>query len=137
MTEVTGACLCGGVKVKANIKEKAYGACHCDNCRKWAAGPYLSIEAGTDVKFDGAENISVFNSSEWGERAFCKKCGTVLFCRIKETGDHYMSWELVNDKTDWKFTHQVFIDSKPKSYEFSNKTHNITGAELFAMATQK
>lgn len=28
---------------------------------------------------------------------------------------------------------QVFIDEKPAYYEFTNKTKNLTGAELFAL----
>ena len=33
---------------------------------------------------------------------------------------------------DIEFDHQVFIDDKPKYYDFANKTKNITGEEVFA-----
>ncbi len=29
-------------------------------------------------------------------------------------------------------TSQIFIDEKPAYYDFANKTHNMTGAEVFA-----
>ncbi len=31
---------------------------------------------------------------------------------------------------DIEFDHQVFIDDKPKYYDFANKTKNITGKEV-------
>ncbi len=33
------------------------------------------------------------------------------------------------------FDHQVFIEEKPSYYDFSNKTKNRTGAEIFAEFT--
>ena len=32
----------------------------------------------------------------------------------------------------YAFTSQIFIDEKPAYYDFANKTHNMTGAEVFA-----
>jgi len=37
-----------------------------------------------------------------------------------------------DDRAGYAFTHQVFVDEKPAYYDFANKTHNMTGAEVFA-----
>jgi hypothetical protein len=39
---------------------------------------------------------------------------------------------IFEDGGKWVFDHQIFIDEKPEYYNFSNETHNLTGAEFFA-----
>jgi hypothetical protein len=48
----------------------------------------MEVNCGQAVSFDGEEHLSVFDSSKWAERGFCRSCGTHLFYRIKETGQH-------------------------------------------------
>jgi hypothetical protein len=96
----------------------------------------MEIECGTDVSFEGADNISVFDSSAWAERAFCKQCGTHLFYRLKKTGQHGVPVGLFDDEENLTFAHQVFIDEKPSYYKFSNETQDLTGAEILANYSQ-
>jgi hypothetical protein len=128
----TGRCLCGKVQLQANNMSLHMGACHCDTCRKWGGGPYLEADCGSDVVFSGEEHITVFNSSEWAERGFCRHCGTHLFYRLKETQDHMVPVGLFDNDEGLTFTRQVFVNEKPSYYSFSNKTDNISGDELFA-----
>jgi len=129
----TGSCLCGAVRFTANNPGKKVGACHCGMCRKWGGGPFMEIDCGTDISFEGEESISVYNSSEWAERGFCKKCGSNLFYRLKETRQHMVSVGLFDDQENLVLESQVFIDKKPSFYSFSNKTKDMTEAEIFAM----
>ena len=39
---------------------------------------------------------------------------------------------LFDDDKAFVFDHQIFIDEQPSFYCFSNKTDNMTGAEVFA-----
>ncbi len=39
---------------------------------------------------------------------------------------------LFDNLDDVVFDHQVFIDDKPKYYDFANQTNNMTGEEVFA-----
>jgi len=93
----------------------------------------MEIDCGTSVEIDGEENISVFDSSNWAERGFCRACGTHLFYRLKESGQHMIPVGLFEDSESLAFESQVFIDEKPDYYEFTNKTKEFTGAEIFAM----
>ncbi|PHQ72191.1 MAG: aldehyde-activating protein [Sneathiella sp.] len=131
-TERQGACLCGDVKITAKMSENGVGVCHCSTCRKWGGGPFLSTDCGTDVALMGEENIGVFNSSDWAERGFCKKCGTHLFYRLKETGQYIVPMGLFENGDDFVLDHQIFIDEKPAFYSFANETTDMTGAEVFA-----
>jgi hypothetical protein len=40
-------------------------------------------------------------------------------------------WAIYGDE-NLVFDRQVFIDEKPSFYRFTNETHDMTGAELFA-----
>lgn len=128
----TGRCLCGKITVTANQASNSVGACHCSMCRRWAGGPLMAVQCGSEVSFTGEPAIGVYHSSEWAERGFCRECGTNLFYRLKQDGQYYLNAGLFDDYRDAVFDHQVFIDEKPAYYEFANQTRNMTGAEIFA-----
>ncbi|PHR91129.1 MAG: aldehyde-activating protein [Robiginitomaculum sp.] len=102
-------------------------------CQKWAAGPYMAISC-SDVVFESEAALGVYKSSEWGERGFCKTCGTSLFWRM--TGYCGVSEGAFDALGPISFTTEVFIDEKPTHYEFANKTTQMTGAEVFALFMQ-
>lgn len=132
-TEGYGTCLCGSVSITVANINNSVGACHCTMCQKWAGGPLMVVECGKDVKFTGEEYISVYDSSEWAERAFCNRCGTHLYYRLKKSNQYNMPVGLFNTDIEFIFDHQIFIDSKPSFYCFSNKTKELTGEEVFAL----
>lgn len=127
-----GSCLCGKVKVTAEFVSNHVGACHCSMCRNWGGGPFLAVDCKTRVKFQGEESITTFKSSDWAERGFCQSCGSHLFYRLKQSGQYIMSAGLFKANNQFKLDHQVFIDEKPDYYGFSQKTKDMTGAEIFA-----
>ena len=129
----TGSCLCIAVRFTANTSNTKVGACHCGMCRKWGGGPYMEVNCGKDISFEGEDAISVYNSSDWAERGFCKQCGSHLFYRLKESQEHMVAVGLFDNQEHFVFESQVFIDKKPSFYSFSNKTKDMTGAELFEM----
>lgn len=134
----TGGCLCGAVKYTLNRTPEAVGACHCSMCRKWSGGIYLGIEVPPDgVSFSGAENLRVYTSSPWAERAFCKTCGSSVYYRVTAPGPHegtyHFGYGTMNGATDLPLTGELFIDNKPGGYNFSEKTHQMTTEEVMAM----
>ena len=129
---VKGSCLCGAVQVTVKTLSHSIGACHCGMCRKWAGGPWLGVDCGTDVFFESTEFVAIYNSSDWAERGFCAKCGSNLFYRVKKTGQTFMPAGLFDNTDVLIFDHQIFIDKKPAYFEFINKTENMTEAEVFA-----
>ena len=84
------------------------------------------------MKVDDPTNLGVYRSSEWAERAFCKQCGTPLFYRLIGQDMYFVSAEAFDNRDDYALKSQIFIDEKPAYYDFANKTHNMTGAEVFA-----
>lgn len=133
----SGSCLCGAVHVTVTTTNRRVDACHCNMCRKWSGGPLLSVECGSDVTFEGAGNITVFDSSQWAARGFCQKCGTHLFYRLKKEGHYAIPTGLLGQHEQLVFDKQIFVDEKPSFYSFSNETKNLTGAEVFAQYAAK
>ena len=133
----TGSCLCGCVRFSTTTMHKNVGACHCSMCRKWGGGPLMVVDCDTDVEFTGIDNISIYNSSDWAERAFCKRCGSHLFYRLKQSQQYHIPVGLIDTKADFIFDHQVFIDKKPAYYRFANQTEDMTEAEIFTRYAPK
>lgn len=133
VSERHGHCLCGAVRITARNASNKVDACHCGMCRRWCGGPLMEIDCGTDVSFEGEQNITVFDSSPWAERGFCSKCGTNLFYRLKDSQEHQVLVGLFDDVEGLVFDRQVFIDEKPPFYRFADKTHDLTGAEIVAL----
>ena len=133
---VSGQCLCGKVKVKAQSASNHVHACHCSTCRRWSGGPLLAVDCDQDVTIEGEDDVRVFDSSEWAERGFCHQCGTHLFYRLKPTGQYIIPVDLFDDLEQISFESQIFTDQKPGYYEFANETTMKTGEELFAEFTQ-
>jgi hypothetical protein len=130
--KLAGRCLCGAVRVAAQVPEAHFGACHCSMCRRWTGGPLLAVHCGTEVKFTGEEQIATYASSEWAERGFCRRCGTHLFYRLKQDGQYALPLGLLDEGPAWSFAEEIFIDEQPGYYEFANPTRRMTGAEAFA-----
>lgn len=126
-----GSCLCGAVRLTLEATRQNVGACHCQMCRTWGGGPLLALETVSRVEIEGEDNITLYASSDWAERAFCRHCGTHLFYRLK-SGDRYaVPAGLVDDGEAWTFDSQIFIDEKPVWYHFGNETRNLTSREVF------
>ena len=129
-TTAQGSCLCGAVRLAVTASKQNIGACHCQMCRTWGGGPLLALESVSQVDIQGEENVTVYPSSDWAERGFCKRCGTHLFYRLTR-GDHYaIPAGLVDGGQAWTFDTQIFVDTKPPWYTFANPTRDMTSQEV-------
>ena len=129
---IGGRCLCGAVRFSFVPAKREVGACHCSMCRRWSAGPFLALEHEGPATFVGAEHIGVYKSSEWGERAFCKSCGTSLYWRLSGADHYAFSAGALDDQSGLAFTTEIFIDEKPDYFAFGNDTKKMTGEEVMA-----
>ncbi|MEQ8825838.1 MAG: GFA family protein [Filomicrobium sp.] len=134
-TEVEGHCLCGAISYSATLKAPEMAVCHCDMCLRWAGGPFFGVDCAEAPKITGEENLSVYQSSDWGERCFCGKCGTVLFWRMRDGSHHSANAAALKSTEGLRFTHEIFVDEKPGYYDFANETKKLTAAEVIAMFT--
>lgn len=136
MKEISGSCLCKAVQLKFPVKERVFDACHCGMCRKWGGGPAMMVDASAGLKITGEDSVKVYESSDWAERGFCKNCGTHLFYRLKGRDFVNVPVGLLENVEDFKFHVQIYVDHKPKYYNFTEQTKMMTEAEVLAMFTQ-
>lgn len=129
--EVRGRCLCGAVRVRARLDGAEVDACHCGTCRRWSGGPMLAVQAEHGVGLEGEDHVSVYDSSDWAERGFCRECGTHLFYRLKGQPHYALPVGLLDEGPAWAFETEIFVDEQPKFYAFANETRRMTGREAF------
>ena len=134
MTEpLKGSCLCGACTLTATPKSMKMGACHCSMCRKWSGGVLLAFDCSGSVEIAEGSPVGSYRASEWGERLFCSKCGSVLLWQTQDGTHQSASIQLFEDPGAFEFDSQIFIDRKPANYAFANETKTMTEAEVMAM----
>ncbi len=125
-------CLCKAVTIETADNQELH-ACHCNHCRKWGGSAGFTVMV-QGIKTNDTDHISTYQSAEWGERAFCKTCGSHLYFHQFGTDNYYVSAGLFDD-VDFKLQSQIFIDKKAGYYELANDTPKLTEAEFIAMVT--
>lgn len=136
-TQCSGSCLCGKVKLSVALTKNSLSACHCSMCRKWNGGPLMALHHEGDIVLTGEENITYYDSSLWGERAFCQACGTHLFYHMKGTKQYNIAAWLLDNVKEPTFELQIYIDKKPTCYSFAEKTAEMTEADIIELFAGK
>ncbi|MDC5518432.1 GFA family protein, partial [Acinetobacter baumannii] len=115
---MNGQCLCGETTFEVELKNHDVHVCHCSMCRRQTSGVIMTVDVVKDsLKFIQQKHLSVFNSSEWGERGFCNACGTIIFWRTKDQSYCNINVFSLNEPVkDLKLDMEIFIDSKPDFY---------------------
>ncbi|MEP2030089.1 MAG: GFA family protein [Paracoccaceae bacterium] len=132
-SELKGACMCGACQFTATPTAMTAGACHCGMCRKWSGGMYLAVACGSSVVFDKGAPLGSYKGSDWGERIFCKDCGSSLVWQTQDGQNQNVSMQAFEDPSQFKLDTQIFVDRKPGNYDLANETAMMTEAEVFAM----
>ena len=137
MSDSKASCLCGAVTIVAVDVNPKFSVCHCQSCRTWGGAPFFAVQCGTQVTFEGEENIKIYPSSAWASRGFCSECGTHLFYKIKASGEYNMPVGLFPDLKGLTMNMQYFSDARPSYYCFTNQTKEMTTAEIMAYFADK
>jgi hypothetical protein len=86
---LTGRCLCGAVRYRAEGLPIRVTHCHCEQCRRAGGGVALTF-AGFEahkVTFEGAPMKRV-RSSDFASREFCPECGSPITFRFDERPEY-------------------------------------------------
>jgi hypothetical protein len=133
----SGSCLCGAVRFTATPEKAEMAICHCGMCRRWSGGVFMGVDCSGGFEIEDDQNVGVHQSSDWGERGFCKVCGSTLFWRMRDGSSVHVSPQALDDPAAFDLTLEIFIDEKPANYAFANGTKKLTGAEIMAMFAGK
>ena len=76
---ITGGCLCGTIRYRAQGAPSCETNCHCTTCRRAGAAPFVPWASfdSVDFIFERGEPRRYRSSADVG-RTFCANCGTPL-----------------------------------------------------------
>lgn len=130
---VTGACLCGASTFTATPVSDEAGVCHCSMCRRFSGGMFIVVDCSGGFEFAADAPVTKFQSSEWGQRAFCSRCGSSLAWLSTDGAMAFDSVQAFPDPAAYPVRHEMFIDCKPRSYDLAGETKQLTEAEFMAL----
>jgi hypothetical protein len=82
VVELTGSCLCGGVRFAVGVPFIRASACHCESCKKISGGVGTAsgLARSADIRIlAGEELLTTYQPDEGSAKTFCSVCGTNLF----------------------------------------------------------
>lgn len=128
----SGGCLCGAVRFEIAVPEAKFSICHCGMCRKWSAGPFMTVHCSGEPTFENQEGLAWYPGSEWAERGFCSRCGSSLFYRLtmQPDPDLIVSVEAFDDADDMILEPHIYVDALPQRYQFGDSRPRVTEAEF-------
>ena len=135
---MNGQYLCGQTTFNVQLKNHHVYVCHCSICRRQTSGVIMTIdiEQGS-LQFTKQNHLSIYGSSEWGERGFCNQCGTNLFWRTRDQSYCNINVFSLNDiPHTLSLDTEIYFDNKPEFYAFQNNTKKLTEAEVVALFNQ-
>ena len=133
MPDKTGQCMCGAVKFSASDVPNNFSSCYCKTCQRWVGTAYKSVLIPTkNLSISGRENISVFASSAFAERANCKKCGSAIWWRLTAgpyVGKTGISLGLLDDTDGMVLSGELFVDYKNSTDVIPEGVSQMTSEE--------
>ena len=132
---MNGQCVCGQTTFNVQLKNHDVHACHCSICRRQTSGVIMTVDIKQgSLQFIKQDYLSIYQSSEWGERGFCNQCATTLFWRTKDQSYCNVNVFALNEQPeDLNFNMEIYIDNKPEFYSFKNETKKLTETDVVAL----
>ena len=112
MTE--GGCLCGAVRYRVTAPPVSTSNCHCTMCQKAAGAAFVSWMTFPNKSFAiTTGNLSIFKSSQNGERGFCGTCGSALtFAHTGDSGLIDITTATADNPAAWPPTHHIWTSTR-------------------------
>jgi hypothetical protein len=126
---MTASCLCGSIEYHLSGRPINFNLCHCTMCRKFhgaAFGPYVRLKSENFNITKGNEYETVYKSSEWASRSFCKKCGSSLrYIYHKEPEVIFIAAGIIDGDPGIKPKQHIFTKDKCAWYEIKDEIPQI------------
>jgi hypothetical protein len=118
LSQFTGGCLCGDVRIVASGDPYRVGLCHCLDCRKHHGALFFAaaIFPEDSVAIKG-------ETGEYRGRHFCQRCGSSVFARYADEVEVHLGTldapdQLVPSYENWIIRRESWLPP------FSLKRHN-------------
>jgi hypothetical protein len=104
-------CVCGQVRIFTSGEAKRVGLCHCLDCRKAHAAPFVAcvIFPADKVTVDPvADTLGSIESRTGYTRYFCKRCGSRVFGRDRNSDEIELYLGSFDDINLWTPTYECW-----------------------------
>jgi len=121
---IKGGCQCGAVRFQADGPVDDFSHCHCSMCRRLHGAAFVSwagIEQGGFRYLSGAEDVTVYASSEMIDRSFCRRCGSSFLACMKTEPDRlYIALGTIDGDPDLPPGYHFFVGSKAPWFDIAD-----------------
>jgi hypothetical protein len=117
-----GACLCGTVRYELNGPLELMSHCHCSMCRQRHGAQFATFVTVPLTGFrwvSGEDAICAFQSSAYGKRTFCGKCGSVTPLVEPDTGVVFCPGGSLDGEADLASQSHRFAASQAPRHTFT------------------
>lgn len=115
MSQASARCLCGAVRIDAELPVKWMAHCHCTMCRRAHGAAFVTWAGFDDAScriVDPDARLRWFQSSPGAERGFCSNCGSTLLFRSRRwAGELHVALANFDGPVDDRPQAHVFWDS--------------------------
>ena len=132
MSTRSGGCMCGAVRFEAEVGDRA-SLCFCKMCQRWSGGAFAAASAKRFEVVHGAQDVTTRRTSDWAERSFCSKCGSVLTYKGDDFEEMGVSLGALDDTDGLDVRIQFFTDKKPDGLPLAQGAKALTEAEIIKM----
>ncbi|MCY3675111.1 MAG: GFA family protein [Paracoccaceae bacterium] len=124
--EMTGGCLCGGVRYRITGPSRPIIYCHCSQCRR-TSGHFVAATAvkTEELIFETNEGLAWFDSSEFASRGFCTRCGSSLFWKSKNRETISIMAGTLDQSYGLKAADHIYVSDKADYYELTDDLPKI------------
>ena len=124
LAELTGGCLCGGVRYRINGPRRDIINCHCSNCRRTHGhfAAYTSVRR-SDLQLLREQTLQWYHDvSPDTRRGFCNRCGASLFWQARDgRGKMAVAAGSLDDSAGLKTIGHVFVSEAGHYYEIDDQ----------------
>ena len=123
LPDLTGGCLCGGVRYRISGPRRGIICCHCENCRRthghYAA--YTSVRRA-DLEMLSSATLKWFHDrAPDTQRGFCGRCGASLFWASGDGSDRLsIAAGSLDDSAELKLVGHIFLDESGRYYSIDD-----------------
>ena len=123
LPELTGGCLCGGVRYRISGPRRNIICCHCQNCRRTHGhfSAYTSVRQ-SDLEMLTSATLQWFHdSSPDTRRGFCNRCGASLFWKARDASERIsVAAGSLDDSAELKLVGHIFLTEAGGYYTIDN-----------------
>lgn len=123
MTQITGGCLCGAVRIAASGAPERVAICHCMDCRKHHGAVFYAAAI-----FPKVAVVVTGSTRAWDGRHFCPTCGSSVFAETSteievHLGTLDMPDQFQPDYESWVIRRESWLPPLPlKNRYFRNRS---------------